>query len=54
MDFVRSTVYYIQEQKGPIAHMGNQFKSINTFTQSYDYIITLIMKGKIYYLFFEN
>ena len=54
MDFVRSTVYYIQEQKGPIAHMGNQFKSINTFTQSYDYITTLIMKGKSHYLFFEN
>ena len=32
---------------GPIAHLRIQFKSINTFEKSYDYIITLIRRGKI-------
>ena len=31
---------------GHIAHMRNQFKSINTFEKSYDYIITLIRRGQ--------
>ena len=40
--------YTIQEQKGFIAHLGTQFKSINAM------IITLIRQGKNHYLFFEN
>ena len=31
---------------GHIAHLRNQFKSMNTFAQSYDNFITLIWKGK--------
>ena len=31
---------------GHIAHLRNQLKSINTFEKSYDYIITLIRRGK--------
>ena len=31
---------------GHIAHMRNQFESINTFEKSSDYIITLIRRGK--------
>ena len=31
---------------GHIAHLRNQFKSVNTFAQGYVYIITLIWRGK--------
>ena len=31
---------------GQIAHLRNQFKSKNTFTQSYDYIVSLIWREK--------
>ena len=31
---------------GHIVHLGNLFKSINTFEKSYDYIITLIRREK--------
>ena len=31
---------------GHINHLGNQFKSINTFAQSYYHIITLILREK--------
>ena len=31
---------------GHIAHLRNQFKSLNTFAQSYDYIIILNWRGK--------
>ena len=31
---------------GYIAHLRNQFKAINTFEKSYDYIITLIRRVK--------
>ena len=34
--------------------MRNQFLSINTFEKSYDYIITLIRRGKIQWSLFEN
>ena len=37
---------------GHIAHMRNQFKSINTFVQSNAYIITLICRGKNDHLLF--
>ena len=42
--------------RGPrhIAYLRNQLKSINTFEQSYDYIITLIKREKTYDLLFEN
>ena len=30
---------------GHIAHLRNQFISINTFAQDYEYIITLIWRG---------
>ena len=39
---------------GNIANLRNQFKSINTYEKRFDYIITLIRRGKIHYLFFEN
>ena len=39
---------------GHIAHLRNQFKSINTFAQSYDYIIALIWRGKNDHLLFDN
>ena len=39
---------------GHIAHLRNQFKSINTFAQSYDYIITLIWREKNDHLLFDN
>ena len=37
---------------GHIAHLRNQFKSINTFKKGYDYIITLIRRGKVPYISF--
>ena len=33
---------------GLIAHLRNQFKSINTFENRYDYIITFIRRGASY------
>ena len=40
---------------GHIAHLWNQFKSINTFLQSYDYIIQLIfLRRKIIISFLNN
>ena len=39
---------------GHIAHLRNQYKSINTFAQSYDYIMTLIWSGKIDHLLLDN
>ena len=39
---------------GHIAHLRNKFKSINTFEQSYDYILAWIGEGKTHYLLFEN
>ena len=36
---------------GYIAHLRNQLKSINTFVQSFDYIITLIWIEKMIILF---
>ena len=35
-----------QEAHGPHRSPENQFKSINTFAQSYDYIVTLIWRRK--------
>ena len=37
-----------------IAHLGNQFKSINTFPKSYDNIIQLIWRVKTHHLLFNN
>ena len=40
---------------GHIAHPRNQLKSINTFEQSYEFIITLIRRvKKTHDLLFEN
>ena len=39
---------------GHVAHLRNKFKLINTFEQSYDYIITLNRRGKNHYLLFKN
>ena len=38
---------------GHIAHLRNQFKSINTFPKSYDYI-QLIWRVKTHHLLFDN
>ena len=43
-----------QEAHGPNAHLRNQFQSINTFAQSYNYIITLILRGRNDHLLFDN
>ena len=40
----------IQEAHGPHHSHENQFSSKNTFEQSYDYIITLIKRGKAHCL----
>ena len=42
------------KNKKPMGHIAHLFKSINTFVQYYDYVITLIRRGKFNYLLFEN
>ena len=37
---------YLQEDTGPHRSPGNQFHLIDTFAQTYDHIITLIMEEK--------
>ena len=47
-------VFKIKSNKRPMGHMAhliNQFKSINTFAQSYDHIITLIWRRKMVFYF---
>ena len=39
---------------GHNAQLRNLIKSMNTFAQSYDYIITSIWRGKTHYLLFDN
>ena len=52
---VRKKIYQNKRPMGHIAHLRNQVKSINTFEQSYDYVITLIgRRKKPHYLLFEN
>lgn len=41
------------KNKKPMGYIAHLFKSINTFVQSYDYIIMLIRRGKFSYLLFE-
>ena len=43
--------YKKQEAHGPHRSLRNQFKSINIFDKSYDYIITLIRRDTVYLLF---
>ena len=39
---------------GHITHLRNQFKSINTFAQCYDYIIRLILRENNDHLLYDN
>ena len=48
--FQRKILPYNKRPMGHIAHLRNQFKLINTFVTSYDYIITSTRRGK--YIFF--
>ena len=39
---------------GHIAHLTSQFKSINTFAKSYDFIITLIWRRNTHHFLFDD
>ena len=43
-----------QEAHGSNAHLRNQFQSISTFAQSYNYIIMLILRGRNDHILFDN
>ena len=44
--FIIHNYIYFYKKRSPLTHLRNQFKSMNTFEQSYDYKITLIRRGK--------
>ena len=53
-DVIQLEIRKYNRPMGNITHLKNQFHSIITFAQSYDYFITLIKWEKKNYLLFES